>query len=225
MELLTAPERVVEGRDRGRGACFTGGPAALILYLRAWPILHVKLRYEWGGNSEPRTNQAAPSPPPKASTGAKIMDTEALSAELLLVVNSAEEILRRFSAEESRVPVLAGGWSCRQVIGHLIDSASNNHQRFVRASLQDSLEFPGYDQKGWARVQAAEEADWSLLLALWVNYNRYLAHVIAHLPPPKLEVPCRIGGSEPVTLKFLAEDYLRHMVHHLSQIGAVPAGQ
>lgn len=153
------------------------------------------------------------------------MDTEALSAELLLVVNSAEEILRRFSAEESRVPVLAGGWSCRQVIGHLIDSASNNHQRFVRASLQDSLEFPGYDQKGWARVQAAEEADWSLLLALWVNYNRYLAHVIAHLPPPKLEVPCRIGGSEPVTLKFLAEDYLRHMVHHLSQIGAVPAGQ
>jgi hypothetical protein len=152
------------------------------------------------------------------------MDTAALSAEMLLVVNSAEEILRRFSAEESRVPVLAGGWSCRQVIGHLIDSASNNHQRFVRASLQDSLEFPGYDQKGWSSVQAAEEADWSLLLALWVNYNRYLAHVIAHLPPAKLEVPCRIGGSEPVTLKFLVEDYLRHMVHHLSQIGAVPSG-
>ena len=152
------------------------------------------------------------------------MDTAALSAEMLLVVNSAEEILRRFSAEESRVPVLAGGWSCRQVIGHLIDSASNNHQRFVRASLQDSLEFPGYDQKGWSSVQAAEEADWSLLLALWVNYNRYLAHVIAHLPPAKLEVPCRIGQNEPVTLKFLVEDYLRHMVHHLSQIGAVPSG-
>ncbi len=153
------------------------------------------------------------------------MDTAALSAEMLLVVNSAEEILRRFSAEESRVPVLAGGWSCRQVIGHLIDSASNNHQRFVRASLQDSLEFPDYDQKGWASVQAAEEADWSLLLALWVNYNRYLAHVIAHLPPAKLQVPCRIGQNEPVTLKFLVKDYLRHMVHHLSQIGAVPAGR
>ncbi len=153
------------------------------------------------------------------------MDTAALSAEMLLVVNSAEEILRRFSAEESRVPVLAGGWSCRQVIGHLIDSASNNHQRFVRASLQDSLEFPDYDQKGWSSVQAAEEAEWSLLLALWVNYNRYLAHIIAHLPPTKLEVPCRIGQNEPVTLKYLVEDYLRHMVHHLSQIGAVPPGR
>jgi hypothetical protein len=153
------------------------------------------------------------------------MVTMALSAEMLRVVNSAEENLRRVSTEESRAPILAGGWSRRQVMGHLIDSASNNHQRFVRASLQDSLEFPGYDQNGWARVQAAEEVDWSLLVALWANYNRYLAHVIAHLPPAKLEVPIRIGQNEPVTLKFLAEDYLHHMVHHLGQIGAAPAGQ
>ena len=147
----------------------------------------------------------------------------ALSAEIIQVVNAAEEILRGVSAEESRAPILAGGWSRRQLLGHLIDSASNNHQRFVRASLQDSLEFPGYDQNGWAQVQATEEADWSLLVTLWANYNRYLAHVIAHLPPAKLEVPIRIGQSEPVTLQFLAEDYLRHMVHHLRQIDAAPA--
>lgn len=153
------------------------------------------------------------------------MDTVALSAELFHVVNSEDEILRRVSAEESKAPILAGGWSRRQVIGHLIDSASNNHQRFVRASLQDSLDFPGYDQNGWTRVQAAEEADWSLLVALWANYNRYLAHVIAHLPPTKLEVPIRIGQNEPMTLKLLAEDYLRHMVHHLGQIGAAPTGK
>ena len=153
------------------------------------------------------------------------MDTRALSVELLRVVNSAEEILRRVSAEESSAPILAGGWSRRQVIGHLIDSASNNHQRFVRASLQDSLEFPNYDQNGWARVQAREEADWPLLVALWANYNRYLAHVIARLPLAKLEVSCRIGENEPITLKLLAEDYLRHMVHHLGQIGAAPAAK
>jgi len=153
------------------------------------------------------------------------MDNVALSAELLRVVNSAEAILRRVSAEESRAPILAGGWSRKQVMGHLIDSASNNHQRFVRASLADSLDFPGYDQNGCARVQSPEEADWSLLVALWANYNRYLAHVIAHLPLAKLEVPCRIGQNEPVTLKFLAEDYLAHMIHHLRQIGAAPNGE
>jgi len=152
------------------------------------------------------------------------MDTAQLGAEVARVVNSAEQALRLVSAEESRKPILAGGWSRRQVIGHLIDSASNNHQRFVRASLQDSLEFPAYDQNGWARVQAAEEAEWPLLVALWASYNRYLAHVIARLPPGKLEVPVRIGQNEPVTLQYLAEDYLRHMVHHLGQIGVAPAG-
>jgi len=62
------------------------------------------------------------------------------------------------------------------------------------------------------------------LVKIWENYNRYLAHVIARLPPAKMEVPIRIGQDKPVTLKFLAEDYLRHMVHHLAQIGAAPAG-
>ena len=150
------------------------------------------------------------------------MDTLKVSAEIIRVVNSAEGILRKVGEEESRKPVLTGGWSRRQVVAHLIDSASNNHQRFVRASLQDSLEFPGYDQDGWVRVQATEEANWAVMVALWANYSRYLAHVIAHLPPAKLEVPCQIGSSGPVTLKFPAEDYLRHLVHHLGQIGAGP---
>src|SRR5271169_4362015 len=120
-----------------------------------------------------------------------------LSEKLVRAVQSAEEKLRQVSEAESGAPALKGGWSRRQVIGHLIDSASNNHQRFVRASLGDSLEFPGYDPNGWARVQVPEEADWVLLVALWANYNRYLAHVIAHLPPAKLDVPVRIGASEP----------------------------
>lgn len=153
------------------------------------------------------------------------MSTAPLSAELLRTVNLAEEILRHVSSDESRAPILSGGWSRRQVLGHLIDSASNNHQRFVRASLQDSLEFPNYEPDAWSRVQAPEEADWTLLVTLWVSYNRYLAHVIAHLPPAKLEVPCRIGENEPITLKVLAEDYLRHMLHHLAQIGAAPKGE
>lgn len=116
-----------------------------------------------------------------------------LSGRLLSVVDAAEPRLRQISEFESAKPLLSGGWSRKQVIGHLIDSASNNHQRFVRAALQTSLDFPGYDQEGNARVQAFQEADWPLLVSLWATYNRYLAHVIAHLPASKLETPCRIG--------------------------------
>jgi hypothetical protein len=150
------------------------------------------------------------------------MDTLELSADIIRVVDSAETTFRKVDDVESRKPVLAGGWSRRQVLGHLIDSASNNHQRFVRASLQDSLEFPGYDQNGWVQAQAVGEADWTLMVTLWASYNRYLAHLIAHLPPAKLEVPCRLGSKDPVTLGFVVEDYLRHLLHHLRQFGTAP---
>jgi len=143
-----------------------------------------------------------------------------LSENLMRAIQSAEVVLRQVPEAESNTPVLKGGWSRKQVIGHLIDSASNNHQRFVRASLQGSLEFPHYDQNGCVRVQAVQSAPWPLLITLWTNYNLYLAHVIAHLPPAQLEAKCRIGEDDPVTLKFLAEDYLTHLLHHLTQIGA-----
>lgn len=142
-----------------------------------------------------------------------------LGDALLAAIDAAEPALRVVSAEESLVPVLPGGWSRRQLIGHLIDSAANNHLRFLRAALQGEVAMPGYDQAGNVRVQAVQEAEWLLLVSLWVSYNRYLAHVIAHLPEERLEALCRIGGGEPVTLKFLAEDYLAHMRHHLGQIG------
>lgn len=144
---------------------------------------------------------------------------QALSERLLGLVEIAEPRLREISEIESTEPILKGGWSHKQVIAHLIDSASNNHQRFVRATLQDSLDFPGYDQAGSVRVQAAQTTDWRLLVTLWAAYNRYLAHVMAHLPASKLGTRCRIGTGEPVTLGFLATDYLTHLVHHLSQIG------
>ena len=147
-----------------------------------------------------------------------------LSEKLLSVIEAAEPGLRGISALESTKPVLSGGWSRKQVLGHLIDSASNNHQRFVRAALQTSLDFPGYDQEGNVRVQALQEADWALLVALWAAYNRYLAHIIAHLPASKLETPCRIGSGATVTLGFIATDYVTHLVHHLTQIGAADLG-
>jgi hypothetical protein len=143
-----------------------------------------------------------------------------LSEKLLSVIDSAEPRLRAINVSESTKPLLSGGWSRKQVIAHLIDSASNNHQRFVRAMLKASLDFPSYDQDGNMRVQAPQEADWPLLVSLWAAYNRYLAHIIARLPASKLDTPCRIGTGKPTTLGLIATDYLTHLLHHLNQIGA-----
>ena len=150
------------------------------------------------------------------------MQMKALSEQLLSVIEAAEPKLRKISELEAARPALPGGWSRKQVLGHLIDSASNNHQRFVRAALQPSLDYPVYDQNGNIRVQAIQDADWDLLISLWASYNRYLAHVIAHLPESKLSTPCRIGAGDPVTLEFLVDDYLVHLLHHLEQLKIHP---
>ena len=141
------------------------------------------------------------------------------ATRLAHIVGVAESILAGVNEEQSMKPALPSGWSRKQLIAHLIDSASNNHQRFVRASQQDSLDFPGYDQAGNVRVQAPQEAPWRVLVDLWANYNRYLAHIVARLPAHKLETVCRIGENDPVTLSFLVEDYIVHLEHHLKQIG------
>lgn len=106
-----------------------------------------------------------------------------------------------------------------EVIGHLVDSAANNHQRFVRAQQVAELVFPKYEQNDWVRVQGYNEVPWMDLVELWRRYNLHLAHVMRRIPDDKLEVRCTIGDYAPVTLGFLVEDYLTHLRHHLKKIG------
>ncbi len=143
---------------------------------------------------------------------------EAVAAALRERVAATVPRLRAMPEAEAAHKPSADRWSKKEVLGHLIDSASNNHQRFVRAQLEGGLSFPGYEQEKWARCQAYASADWGLLVDLWAAYNRHLAEVIARLPPAALSVECRIGGGEPVTLAWLAEDYVRHLDHHLAQL-------
>jgi hypothetical protein len=136
------------------------------------------------------------------------------------VVNEITPVLRGFTDDEVNRPCIAGGWSRKQILGHLIDSASNNHQRFVRALLAPELDAPAYDQQGNVRVERFADADWTMLVDLWTSYNRVLAHILRGVPDNKLATPCRIGGAQAITLEELAIDYVRHLEHHLSQIRA-----
>jgi hypothetical protein len=109
-------------------------------------------------------------------------------------------------------------WAPQEVLGHLIDSAVNNHQRFVRAQQSDALVFPGYEQNHWVRSQGYVDANWPHLVTLWRHLNVHLADVIDRIPAAQYSVPCTIGGGAPVTLAFLIADYLEHMRHHMAQI-------
>jgi hypothetical protein len=134
------------------------------------------------------------------------------------IVVRAEREFASLSDAKTSESAISGGWSRKQILGHLIDSASNNHQRFVRALLQDELRWPGYDQSGCVRVQHYQEARWSDLVGFWANYNRFLAHVLARVPDEKRKTQCFIGDYRAMTLEELAVDYVKHMEHHLGQV-------
>jgi hypothetical protein len=143
---------------------------------------------------------------------------ESLANELVGVVDRAALELRRIDDVIAGVKARPDQWSVKEIVGHLIDSAANNHQRFVRAQLAGELSFPGYDQAAWVALQDYQGRSWRQLVDLWVLYNHHLAHVIRRIPGSAASVPCRIDSHEAVTLSAVAEDYVAHLQHHLKQI-------
>lgn len=111
-----------------------------------------------------------------------------------------------------------GKWCKKEILGHLIDSAGNNAQRFVRAQLAAELSFPAYEQAKWVAVQDHASEDWSVLVELWSALTAHIAHVVSRIPEAKLSTPCRIGDGDPQSLSALIEGYVTHTEHHLAQL-------
>jgi hypothetical protein len=138
-----------------------------------------------------------------------------LADRLNAMVAHVQAQLQGLRDDETAAPLTPRGWSRKQVLGHLIDSASNNHQRFVRLTLYETVELPGYEQDKWVDAQSYNSRPWSELLWLWTAYNEHLAHLMETVPDGALTHTCRVGGADPVTLEFLMRDYVRHLEHHI----------
>ncbi len=149
--------------------------------------------------------------------------------ELFEIVDRVTPRLLDISDEGSARRPAPGKWSPREIVGHLVDSASNNHQRFVRAQWQDDLVFQGYAQDGWVAAQRYQEAPWTETVMLWAQFNRHLARVMDAVPD---EIRLRprprhnlhqlawqpVPETEPATLDYFMRDYVGHLKHHLRQI-------
>ncbi len=137
--------------------------------------------------------------------------------------------LGQLSDQEAGQPRAIDKWSPKQVIGHLIDSASNNHQRFVRANFSDDLIFPGYEQESWVRLGRYADAPWVSLTTLCRELNLQIARVMEATPAEVMSAPRTrhnlhqlawhpIPEDEPATLGYFMSDYVDHLEHHLQQI-------
>jgi hypothetical protein len=138
-------------------------------------------------------------------------------ADFGYTLTEAASKLKSISPEQAALARAAGKWTRKEILGHLIDSAANNHQRFVRVPLQAGVSLPGYQQTEWVNAQSYRDYDWQQLVSFWHFYNLHLLHVVKHIPNESLKNTFSLN-SETLELEFVITDYLRHMKHHLTQI-------
>ena len=120
-------------------------------------------------------------------------------------------------------------WSPIQILGHLVDSACNNHRRFTIAQWQDHMVFDGYQQDNWVHYQDYQNADWQQVLTLWRAYNLHICRIMENTPLEKLKKEVRehnlhqiamvtVSEDQSVTLEYFMKDYIFHIEHHMKQI-------
>jgi len=153
----------------------------------------------------------------------------AFLADFRNTVDAAAARLLALSEAQAAASPAPGKWSPKEIIGHLIDSASNNHGRFVRAQLQDDLVFAGYEQDDWVAIQRYQQREWADLVLLWQAFNHHIAHVMETAEPAVLTRPRTkhnldvlawqaVSPTQSTTLEYFMRDYVGHLKHHLGQI-------
>ena len=140
-----------------------------------------------------------------------------LAEDMRAVVTRAAAQLRQIEDDTAAQRPAPGEWSSKEILGHLVDSAANNHQRFLRAQRDESHDFLGYIPDDWVALQAYQTRDWPQIIALWEAYNLHLASIIEIIPDDKLRTVCSIDGTL-WTLKEIVVDYLGHMQMHLDAL-------
>lgn len=113
--------------------------------------------------------------------------------------------------------------SIKQIVGHMVDSASNNTHRVVHLQYRESpVEFPNYATYGnndkWIALQNYQKEEWNNLVQLWKYSHLHFIHVIQNIDPGKLNVKWDAGDGERVTLQEMVEDFPRHFELHISEI-------
>lgn len=135
-------------------------------------------------------------------------------------LNELQAILLNLSPALAGTPWRPGGWTRKQIVGHLLDSATNNRQRFVRAGTEGQYAGPQYGQDDWVAAHGYADQSWDDLLRWWIAEHEILMAVVDRIPENRLSAQCRVGDGDPVTLRFLIEDYIVHQQHHFKQLTA-----
>ncbi len=139
------------------------------------------------------------------------------------VIEKTYPLLDAIGESDAGIKPAPNKWSKKEIIGHLIDSACNNQQKFVRTMISETTDFTGYQQDEWVGIQQYQSGSWKTMLLFWKYYNLHLAGIIERVESGRLGNTITIDGNGPFTLEFIMKDYVEHLKHHLKQI--LPAAE
>ena len=148
---------------------------------------------------------------------------DSISQEIITIVREWEPVLMGLSADIISLRKNSQNRTIKQIVGHLVDSASNNTHRIVHLQYQDSpLVFPNYATLGnndrWIAIQDYQHEDWMALIHLWKYSMLHISHVIKNVNPDKMDNEWISGPGNNVSLEGMISDFPRHLKLHLSEI-------
>ncbi len=125
--------------------------------------------------------------------------------------------------EQAARPRADGGWSRKQIVGHMIDSATVNHQRFIRALAGEKDFNLLYAQEDWVDLNGYQLRDWRGIIRLWEGVNLHLLAVCRRIREDQAELVCgQDGDPGPWTLAYRVPDYVAHLEMHVEQMRRGP---
>ena len=152
-----------------------------------------------------------------------MIETSAITTEIRFLIEDWESRLASLPNEIITVYRNSQNRTIKQILGHLIDSTSNNTHRIVHLQYQSSpLTFPNYATFGnndrWIAIQNYQNEDWNTIIQLWKYSLLHFCHVIEYVKKEKLDNEWISGPDKTITLKTMIVDFPRHLKLHLAEI-------
>jgi hypothetical protein len=144
------------------------------------------------------------------------------------IMNSTK-LLYQLSIESASFKKSNDKWSQKEILGHLIDSANVNLNRFLSGIDNEDLIFGTYPQNEWVGIQDYNNRCWGELIVLWSALNLHIAKLISQISGEILNRTTKnhnfdkicwkeVPENEETSLSYLIKDYIGHLEHHLKQI-------
>jgi len=139
------------------------------------------------------------------------------ASQLRNIVIEYTSLLQQADEKSYLFKVSANKWSKKEILGHLVDSAQNNISRFIVAQYEDVPKIV-YKQDSWVAISDYQNYPIGDLITLWRLLNNHAAIILSNTNLEISQRKCDTNGAEMHSIEWLANDYIKHLLHHLHQI-------